>query len=239
MHTDRTVRPRWVWAGMIAALVGAAALGLGITRWSLAPVVVGAVLLAAGAAAAIRGGILYDTHSGRPLRAELSDVGHDQGHQGTSPGDMVDDSRARQDARATTSQTDARLAGAGEAPSRASMLRPGAGLLLVGAVFVLCAQGLYAHTPLGQENAVRDLGLAVVAGLAGLRLLVGNRPGRGWSLVAGCCGLALLALAVLTPHDARSGVLVEAVGGAWVVVAAGLSLDRRTRGSVVAPGRHG
>ena len=226
MHHDPIVRPRRVWAGVTAALVGAAVLGLGITDWMIVPTVTGSAILAAGMVTAVAGGVLYDTHGARPVRAELDEVRRGDVHDGTVPGEMLGDVPQRAEARAA-SRTTSRVLADRATSARPAYTRAAAALLLAAAVFVLCSQGLYAHTPLGQDNAVRDLGLAIVTALAGLRLLVGNHPGRQWSALAALCGLALLGMAILSPHDRTAATIVEAVAATGVVFAAALSLDRR------------
>ena len=237
MHDDRTVRPRRIWAGLAGALLGAALVGAGITYDTIATALVGIVVLAAGSGVAVAAGIRYDTHGSRPARAELLEVREGEVHQGTAPGDMVTDPRARGHALMTSRTTEHVVAARAAAP-RPGLLRAAALLLLVGGAGILGAQGLYPHTQLGQDNAVRDLGLAILICLSGLRLLVGYRPSHAPSLVAGGAGLALVLCSALTAHDAAVGSGVEAVAGAWVLGAAGLSWDRRrSRSSLSSPTR--
>lgn len=237
-HDDHVVRPRWVWAGVAAALAGTALAGFGVASWSLTPVVVGVVVSATGAVVALRGGILYDTHGVRPVRAELTELRRGAVHPGTAPGDMVTEPQVRRGAIAS-SMTAARAVAASEAATRPGLLRAGGMLLLAGAGLVLGAQGLYAHTHVGQHHATRDLGLAVLAAFSGLRFLVGVRPGRAWSLLAAGSGAALVAGAVLGRHDSSAGTLVEATAGACVLLAALLSLDRKRQSAHThSTGRH-
>jgi len=184
MRVDGTVRPRWVWTGLTASLAGAGLVGLGVTIWEVGPLAAGIVLFAAGVGAAVRGGVLYDTHGARPLRAELTEVRRSEVHEGTAPGDMVADPQVRRDAH-ETSRTVARIAAARTTAPRPGLVRACAVLLLLAAEFVLAAQGLYAHTLLGQDHATRDLGIVILIALAGLRLLGGiAQDASGRSLVS-------------------------------------------------------
>lgn len=219
MHQHHLERARPVWAG------------------------VGAALLAVVAAALVR--LRGRRQPAAPTAADPPGVpdappqpGRVDAHEDSSGREMLTGPAVRRDVR-RTDQTTARVAERRAAAGRPGLLRAAAVLLLLAGAFVLGSQGLYAHTPLGQDNAVRDLALAVVTGLAGLRLLVGTRPGRSWSTLAACAGLALIACAAFTAHADSAGVLVEAVAGVWIVVAAVMSLDHASAGAAAAPrGRH-
>lgn len=225
MNRDHIVRPRWVWTGLALALLGACLLAYWIATWRLSACVAGAVLLVLGGAIGVRGGILYDTHGARSVTGDVGDVEKNRVHRGTAPGDMITDPRLRQEARETARMTDALLHAAEESP-RPAFDKLGAGLMLVAAVFLLFAQAMYPHTHTGQDNALRSLLLAAVTALAALRILLGQRPGLAPSGIAGLVGLALILLAVLTNHDRASTVIVEITAGAWILLAALLSLDR-------------
>lgn len=224
MNRDHLVRPRWVWSGLILAILGACMLAFWFATWQPSTCVAGAVLLLLGSGVAVRGGILYDTHGARPVTGEVDEVRHADVHRGTAPGDMVTDARLQAEARAWSRQTDELLRASREA-QRPAWDRLGAILLLSGAGFLLAAQGLYPHTQTGQNNATRSLLLGVVIALTGLRVLLASRPGRAAPGVAALAGLGLILGAVLADHDRPATVAVEIIVGAVVLVGATLSLD--------------
>jgi len=225
VHGENTVRPRWVWSGLILTLLGAFLLALWFDTWYRSALLAGGILLAAGVGVAVRGGILYDTHGRRPVTGEVDDVRDADVHRGTAPGDTIADEALREEARATSRRTRALLRAA-EATPRPHLYRAGGMLLVLGAALPPCAQALYPHTQTGQDNAVRALLLAVLAGLAGLRILLGQRPGRPAFAVAALAGIALVLLALLTDHERTATTVVEIVGGAAMIVGAALALDR-------------
>jgi hypothetical protein len=224
MDRDHRVRPRWVWSGLLLALLGTCLLALWIATWRAGAGIGGAILLVLGGAAAMRGGILYDTHGARPVAGEIDEVRDADVHRGTAPGDMITDPHLRAEARETSRMTDQLLRAAQDAPWR-PLDRLGGILLTTGAAFLVVIQGFYPHTHTGQDNATRSLLLAVVVALAALRILLGQRPGRAVSGLAGLVGVALVLLAVLTDHDRSATVVLEIVTGAWIVLASVLSLD--------------
>ncbi len=218
------VHPRRVWAGLALALVGAAALGLGIAASDVVVGAVGCVLLAVGAAVGIWGGILYDTHGARPVTAELGELRRGEVHPGTAPGDMADSPEARRDSAATEGTRRAVIPAAGR-PGRRSYAKAGGFGLLIAAALILCAQGFFAHTATGQQNAVRDLGIAIVCGAVALRVLTSAGRHRVASILGVLCGVALVVLAFVSDHDGPAVPALEAITGAWVVVSALATLD--------------
>jgi hypothetical protein len=99
------VRPRWVWGGLVLALIGAATLGLGVALLSWTLSTLGAGLLLLGAAASLRGGILYDAVPNLAVRRELRQVREGDVHQGIAPGDTLHTPAARHDASAMNRST--------------------------------------------------------------------------------------------------------------------------------------
>ncbi len=219
------VRPRWVWGGLLLALAGTAILGVGIAETSWWTAVGGAVVAALGVAGSVRGGVMYDVHATKPLRHEAHDVATGEEHHGVAPDDDLQTSATTADARATSLRT--QTASRRSSPSRRPPLRPlGALLLLLVATLILALQGsLYPFTVTGQDNALRDLGLAVVVGLVGLRALFS--PGRHVpSTVLGVvCGLGFAAQAAFAAHGAETVAVVEWICAAVVVLGALMSLD--------------
>ncbi|MGZ4298827.1 MAG: hypothetical protein ACXVVK_17455, partial [Solirubrobacteraceae bacterium] len=157
--TRRTVRPRRMWSGVIVALCGSGLLALWTTTWHAAAGIAGSVLLVTGGLIALWGGILYDTHGGRPLRAEFEDLREARSHEGTAAGDMIADPRLRAHA-AFTSRRSKGVRRAAQRTGRPSLQPLGSWLLLIGATSLILAQSWYPHTHTGQVNVIRALLIA-------------------------------------------------------------------------------
>lgn len=207
------VRPRWVWGGLVIALLGACVLGLGVSRLSWSMSIFGTVLLLVGAVGSLHGGVLYDAVPGFALRKEMRQVREGDVHEGVAPGDTVSTPAARRDAIRSNQITRELEAAAGHPGHVAWAPVAGWVLLLVVAVLVMSQWELVAHTATGRSNSFRDTGLAIVLGLAGLRLAV--TPGRH-SIAAGVtmlAGLALILGGLLADHDHVGLVIVEVTSG--------------------------
>ncbi|GAA2114506.1 hypothetical protein [Nocardioides bigeumensis] len=100
------------------------------------------------------------------------------------------------------------------------------GLALVGAVAVwltVSQWAIYPFTIVGQNNALRACGFAIVLGLAALLGWHASRrviPG----LVCAAAGVLLLIVAGLMPHVADRSVISEVVSGVVTLLAAALVL---------------
>ena len=228
----RLVRPREVWTGLALSLLGAALIGLGVSLTSWAWSIAGVVVLLGGAAVGIRGGGLYDVHSGS-AGTEIEQVLHNEEHEGVAPGDTVDDGQVRRTSRELDERREALLRSSHEAP-RPPLAQLGAIVILLVSVFLLFAQWeIYPLGQTGQDNGLRALGAAVLGGLAALRILLGQ-PGRH----AAACGLALVAgaglllQAFLLDHEVSRTVVVEATCGVLVVLAAVMALVSPDEGRV-------
>jgi hypothetical protein len=229
------VRPRWVWGGLAVALVGLVVLALGIVLLSTPVSVVGAVVAVAGAAASVRGGVVYDARSGAGPAQEAEEVEQGDVHQGVDPDATVQDRGVRRDAVETTARTDAVLSAR---PTAEPALAPGAGWFLLGVavVIVLTQPWLVGHTAVGRSSALRDGGLAIVVGLAGLRIAAGTGRQVLGVVVALLGGTGLLLGGLLAEHERTTLAVLEVVCGGLVVVAALLALARpRAEASVRSP----
>lgn len=226
----REVDPRSVWMGVVLALVGVVVAGVGITimMWWLAASA--ALVIAAGAVVAFRGGIMQDTRGADP-HSEISQVRHHDVHRGVAPGQMIDDPVAKEAAREVEAERRRILAARARTPS--PPLAPiGAALAITVAAYIWVAQWtLYPIGQTGQDNALRDLGWAILAGLAGIRILVGQ-PSRHpvATGVIGLAGAALLLETLLANHSSSVISASEGICGVTLIGAAlvcGLSPAQR------------
>lgn len=215
------VRPRWIWIGLLAAVVGMVVAGLGVTwlswPWSLA----GALVLLSGIALALAGGVMYDAHVAPPSQ-ELHQVLEGGVQDGLSWHETSATPTSRRRARQLEHRLDALEAATRQAP-RPYPVRPAAVALIVVAVFLLVAQWeLYPTETPGQTNANRALGCAIVIAVCGLRVAVGqpHRPRRSWAAVAAVAGLLLLLNGLLSPHERFATALAECVCGGIVLLSA-------------------
>lgn len=222
---DHVVRPRWVWSGLATALVGSCLLAAWFATWRIGFCWSGAALLVLGCAAGLRGGALYDVHGAGSATDELAALVEGRRYRGTVPGQMVDDEAARRDALRTSSTT-ATVQRQARRTRRPHLNRIAAVGLLLAAGFLVSLQGRYPQTPTGKQDAVRALIVSVLAAIAGLRILVGQRPGWGASILGAVAGVALIGFALLLPHDRAGMATVEVVVGAWIVLVAAVTLDR-------------
>lgn len=212
------VRPRWVWGGLLVALIGGGLLGLGIALLSWTLSVIGTVLLLGGATASLRGGAMYDAVPGMDIGKELRQVREGDIHQGVAAGDTVTGSRASKDA-IRSNQTTHELEAAARHPAPVHWAPVAGGLLLlVAAVLMMSQWELVAPSTTGRGNSFRDTGLAIVLGLAGLRLVVA--PGRhaisvGITLLA---GLGLVVGGLVADHDHVGLAILEFISGCIAIL---------------------
>lgn len=101
-------------------------------------------------------------------------------------------------------------------------------LLLVTAVLIATQWELVSNDETGKSNSLRDTGLAILIGLAGLRLVaVGRHPLA--TVIAAAAGIGLILGGFLAEHD-RWGLAWVEVGCGVVAVVAALTSMMRTRG---------
>ena len=133
-----TVRPRFVWLGLIVGLAGAIVIGLGVSFQSWAWAIPGIVVLAIGAALGMRGGVMYDANKAS-VGDELKEAVHGDTREGIKPGEMIDDPKARETSYELDRLRRAATASSRQAP-RPPLAHLGAILAVLVGVFLLGAQ---------------------------------------------------------------------------------------------------
>ena len=217
------VRTRLVWGGLVIAVGGVCAVGVGMMAgapwltWSAT----GATLL--GMVVAWRGGVLHETRGQAPPRHEARELMEGGTHRGVSPDAHVVGADVQRKAASVSENTRDLLARAGRSTSPGVRLIAAFGLASVGGWLVL-GQALL-HYPMsgaGQDNALRDAGFSVIILLCALRLRMPSRslPASALCLVSG--GLLVLS-AVVLPHESTFVELDELGAGLLVLVLAAMS----------------
>ena len=217
------VRTRLVWGGLVVAVGGVVAVGVGMMTgaawltWSAT----GATVL--GMVVAWRGGVLHETRGQAPPRDEARELIEDGTHQGVSPDAHVVGADVQRKAASVSENTRDLLARTGRTTSPGLRLLAAFGLASVGGWLVLGQVLLhYPMTGAGQDNALRDVGFSVIILLSALRLRMPSRslPASGLCLVSG--GLLVLS-ALFLPHDSTFVELDELAVGSLVVTLAAMS----------------
>jgi hypothetical protein len=208
---DPTVRTRLLWGGTVAGVAGICAVGVGMMTGVEWLIVAACALALLGMLVAWRGGILYETRGQQPPRDEVRELLDGGEHRGVSSSARVVGGGAQADATQTAERTQRTLA---HTAARPPMRRLAAGTLLGVGAWLLLGQWVlgYPMSVAGQDNALRDVGFAVVLVLSALRLTMPNRSlfASGLCLV---CGALLIASALLLPHDSTFVRIDEAAIG--------------------------
>ena len=222
--STRQVRPRWVWTGLALAVLGLMLLAAGVIELSWTWVVPGLVVLGVGVSVSAYGGVLSDSRTGHPGQ-ELSEVQHGEVHQGASPGAVVHAQHAEEVSRRADATRHELLAASGRV-GRPNLSPVGGGLGLLTCTWLTVAQWtIYPMSLVGQNNALRDLGVALVVALAALRVAVAG-PRRAAPAVMLAGGVALLLFGALMPHHSAAVRWNELLCGLLVVAGAAMAADR-------------
>jgi len=218
---EHLTRPRWIWSGLLIAIVGTITTGFGIDDASWTWSLIGTGLLLLGSGVAIAGGVMYDVHTTAPQR-EFTALRRGGTRPGVAPGSTSSTPRSRHRVR----EDERRLDGLEQATIQAARpypIGPAGSVMLVVAGFLLVSQWeLYPTGLPGQTNANRSLGCAIILALCGLRIVLGQ-PGQIHRVSAGLAGLAGLALllnGLLAAHDRAATAGAESLCGALVLGAA-------------------
>ncbi|GAA3836832.1 hypothetical protein [Nocardioides panacisoli] len=214
-------RPRWIWSGLLLAIIGTITAGFGVDNGSWTWSLIGTGLLVLGSAVAIAGGVIYDVHTSAP-RGELTAILRGGIRPGVAPGGTGSTPGSRRRAREAERRLDALEKATIQTP-RPYPIGPAALAMLLIALFLLVSQWeLYPTEFPGQSNANRALACAIVFALCGFRILLGQ-PGQAHRIsaaLAGLSGVALLLNGLLAAHDRTAAAGAEAICGAVAVGAA-------------------
>lgn len=220
------VRPRLVWAGTVAAVLGMVAIAVGMTTGTDPVTWIGVVVTVAALVLAWRAGIVYEVNAPDPHADTSTGAPQDRPAQGPAPTDRLDDPVQTRHARLVTRRTDAAMARTSHSPMPSFFPMAAVGLLVLGAWTFLAQFVLdFSFTVTGQNTALRDTGLAVVLLLAGLFLrLVG--PSRIATLVCLAAGVLLVVSGVVAPHTGVAARASEIVTGCLVVLCSAVTWRR-------------
>ncbi len=218
------VRPRWSWSGLGLLVLGGIIGGVGVAVVSVPAIVVGALVLLAGAGAAVYGGLFYDIEAGS---APVSDAKREV--PGASAV-VVDD-----ELQSDVASQERRLAAMRARPAvRPSLRRPAAGVLILVAVFLVVTQGaFYADDPTGRAGTLRATAAAIAIGLPALYLFQ-VRASLAASALCLLAGVGLVASALLADHATDRSQVSELLCGVLVLAVLPpcvLPVLRRARGS--------
>ena len=223
--TPGPVRPRWVWTGLVIVLLGLLVVSAGMMDRSVAWIVCGLGLVAVGAPVSLHGGILRDTQRDFRPRQEVRDVLEGRAHRAPRSGGPLRSPRAQRNSLAVDAQRRA-LLGAATRTARPNLARPAATVALVVCTWLLIAQwSIYPMSRMGQNNALRDLGVGIAVALAALRVVLAGRRFRA-SVLMIVGGAALVLFAVLMRHDSHGVAVSELASGILILLSACGSLDR-------------
>lgn len=220
-HSTRRplVRPRWVWGGLAVALAGLGVLGLGIALLSLWCSITGAALLVLGAASSVAGGIMYDASPELSAGTEMRQIVRGDVHEAVSTRESVrepkrtaprgtDHRQNRRPPQSATNHLSPTRTDRGLVPARDHYLRSRQPTLVP------------AHSANGHDSALRDTGLVILSGLAGIRIATGVGRHLMAVALATLAGLGLLLGGLFAQHDRTDLVIVETTCGVITIVLA-------------------
>lgn len=217
---EHLTRPRWIWSGLLIAIVGTVVTGFGVDDASWTWSLIGAGVLLLGGGVAIAGGVMYDVHTTAPQQ-ELAAIRRGGISPGLAAGSTRSTPRSRRHARDAERRLDALEQATTHAP-RPYPKGPAAIVMLVIAAILLVSQWeLYPTEFPGQANANRSLGCAIILAMCGLRILL-SQPETTHRISAGLAalaGLTLLLNGLLAAHDLTAAAGTECVCGALVLTA--------------------
>jgi hypothetical protein len=94
-----TVRPRWTWIALPVMIAGLVVIGVGDAQSSTVLIVIGIVVLAVGAAAALYGGFFYNVQGGASASGQIKDVVEGNEHEFPGPDSKRSEPEVKRDVR--------------------------------------------------------------------------------------------------------------------------------------------
>lgn len=217
---SHVVRPRWSWAGLALLLIGGVVAGLGVASTVVWLIVVGAVLLAVGAFAAVRGNLFYDIEG-----SGLSSNNEKRVAPGATA--QVDDDDMRSDVAA---EEDELAAIRGREGVRPSLRKPAAGLLVLLGAWLIATQGVfYERDPAGRDGTFRALTAGILLVLPGLYLVL-KRSSVVAAAICLVAGIGLVVGGVLAAGPDTFGPVNEILCGVLVLLVTPLTALPALRG---------
>jgi hypothetical protein len=218
---QRTVRPRFVWLGVVVVVVGGVLVAAGLIDSMKALWIAGLVVLAGGALLCLRGGIMYDAGAHATLGNQLEHAMKGEELSGVAPGAMVDvpEERAAEIERPSAVEPleDPQLAAWVDVASPSGWVMLLAAFAVVGSEWTLMTDSLN-----GQNNGYIDTAAAIFLGLAGLRCLSpGVHPVAG--MIGALAGVGLLLQGVFASEQGI-GLQFVRFGCGGIAVVAGLAV---------------
>ncbi|HET7328717.1 MAG TPA: hypothetical protein VFJ14_15700 [Nocardioidaceae bacterium] len=227
------VRPRGIWTGFAAAIIGMVVVGVAMTVIAWRPWGwVGAALIAAGAVLGLLSGILQDVQGGSPGDpGDGEDTDGSEQRRGVRAGTKLSVPAPTPDSAVTVNAGAAQGAYLDPAPPSARLRFFAIAMVVLAAWMVLAPMLLHnLDTETGNDVVLRDYavaGLLLVTGLA----LRDIRRHVAWCVIPAVCGAALLLATALSPplttrltvNEAVCGVLAISLAAAYAT----LRLSRR------------
>jgi hypothetical protein len=208
---SHTVRPRWSWSGLALLVLGGVVAGVGVAITLVWLIAVGAVVLAVGAFAALKGNLFYDIE-GVSLSKE--------GAKTVAPGAtaLVDDGEMRTEVAEEEHELARIRTREGVRPT---LRKPAAGLLVALGAWLVLTQGVWysESDPSGRDGTYRALAAGLALLLPGTYLLL-KRSSVVAAAVCLVAGVGLVLGGLLAGTSDVRGPVNEIICGVLVLLAA-------------------
>jgi hypothetical protein len=228
MALVRKVRPRWVWGGTFTVIAAMVLVGVANVVGSVLFEMIGIVLVLAGGATALLGGVMRDVHGvAAEVEQEPEEAAEGERRRGVTPGEHVHDP-------AVVTEVDTRPR-PGLLPGPRDVGAAGlGGLFLVGAWLLVGRSFLGVPFEVQTKGAsLREVMVGVVVVLAAIALHQ-HGPALWASAVCAAGGLVLVLCAVTLTYGDSAERVSELISGIAVIVFAAATLLRHEQLRAVA-----